>query len=223
MSEIADNRRARGATTKNALMRAAEQLIAERGMENTSIREIVAAANQKNESALQYHFKNLSGLLDAIRDERSLQVQALRAEALAELPDNVTPDLRTLCSLMVTPTFELARNNPEFRNYIKAFGHQAALSGPSPLRTVSQKGAGGESGARLGTLLREALPHLSNDAFRRRMEAAVMLCSAQMYHEARNRNAFRGKHADLTLNSLIDALVGLLDAPVSEETQKFIT
>ena len=43
-------------------MHAAEKLIGERGMANVSIRDIVSAAGQKNESALQYHFKNLNGL-----------------------------------------------------------------------------------------------------------------------------------------------------------------
>ena len=41
-------------------MRAAEKLIAQAGVENVSIRKIIAAAGQKNESALQYHFKNLT-------------------------------------------------------------------------------------------------------------------------------------------------------------------
>ena len=65
-----DNRRARSEATKHALMRAAEKLVADGGMENLSIREIVAIANQKNESALQYHFKNLTGLLNFKHDVR---------------------------------------------------------------------------------------------------------------------------------------------------------
>ena len=59
-------------------MRAAEQLIAERGIENVSIRDIVSAANQKNESVLQYHFKNLTGLIEAIQLTRSAQTQEKR-------------------------------------------------------------------------------------------------------------------------------------------------
>lgn len=37
------------------------------------------------------------------------------------------PDLRQLCGLMVRPAFELARARPDFRRYVKAFGHQLAL------------------------------------------------------------------------------------------------
>ena len=224
MSEVAkpltDNRRARSEATKNALMRAAEKLVAEGGMENLSIREIVAVAEQKNESALQYHFKNLTGLLDAIHTERSEQVQAKRAESLATaLEASSEPSLRQLCLLMVEPTFQLARADVEFHRYVKAFGHELAISDSSPLEIVSTKGGGGVSGQETGALLRKVLPHLDEDDYRRRMEAAIRLCSASMHHQAKQKQAFRGQQADLFLHNLVDALVGLLSAPVSPETQ----
>lgn len=215
-----DSRRARSEATKNAIMRAAEKLTAKSGVENLSIKEIVSAAGQKNESALQYHFKNLSSLLSAIHKERALQIQAERAARLtAVLERSPAPALRQLCTLMVEPTFQLARADVEFRRYVKAFGHQLAITDASPLKVVSTKGGGGASGQQIGDLLRQALPHLEESDYRRRMEAAIMLCSASMYHQARQQNSFRGPQSDLFLHSLIDALVGLLSAPVSPETQ----
>ena len=189
-------------------------------MENLSIRELGAVAGQKNESALQYHFRNLTGLLEAIHSERSEQVQARRAESLSVvLEKSSEPSLRQLCTLMVEPTFRLARANVEFRRYVKAFGHELAISEASPLKAVSKKGGGGLSGQKIGALLRKALPHLGEETYRKRMEAAIMLCSASMYHQARQKNAFRGHQSDLFLHNLIDALVGLMNAPVSAETQ----
>ncbi len=163
MEKTIDSRRARSEATKNALMRAAEQLIAERGVENVSIREIVACAKQKNESALQYHFKNLSGLLIAIHAERSTQIQQKRAEFLDEtLCDPHDPSLRELCTLMVEPSFQLARASLEFRRYVKAFGHELMM-GTSPLEVLTGKGGGGgASGAQVGALLRSALSHLDD-------------------------------------------------------------
>lgn len=200
-------------------MRAAEKLIAEAGVENISIREIVAVAGQKNESALQYHFKNLTGLLDAIHTQRSEQAQAKRAEFLSAVLKNSTePSLRQLCALMVEPTFYLARSDVEFRRYIKAFGHELAISDVSPLKAVTAKGGGGASGQQTGVLLRKVLPHLRDDHYLKRMEAAIMLCSASMYHQAKQKDAFRGHQSDLFIHNLIDALVGLLSAPVSAET-----
>ena len=203
-------------------MRAAEKLISENGVENVSIREIVAAAGQKNESALQYHFASLTGLIDAILEERAAQIQDKRDALLsATLGDKPEPSLRQLCALMVQPTFDLARSNVDFRRYIKAFGHQLAqTTNASPLHTVSTKGgAGGSSGVQLAHMLRGALPHLDEQDYLRRMDAAVILCSTSMYHQARQKGAFRGQQSELFYQHLLDALYGLLNAPVSAETK----
>lgn len=224
MQKNIDNRRARSNDTKNALMRAAEKLIAERGMENVSIRDIVSTAGQKNESALQYHFKNLTGLIDAILQERSEQTHVKRAELIDTLlARGSDPTLREICMLMVQPSFDLARASMDFRRYIKAFGHELVLTETSPLAEVTTRGGGGMSGKQTARMLKAALPHLDADAYLRRMEAAVRLCSASMYHQARQKNAFKGEQAELFMHSLIDALVGLLSAPVSPETKALAT
>ena len=214
-----DSRIARSQATRKALQHAAERLIAERGLESVSIRDIVSTAGQKNESALQYHFKNLKGLISAIQAERSSETQSKRAEMLnAMLSDTGQPNLRQVCTLMVQPPFDLARSSVGFRRYIKAFGHELVLTETSALARATRQG-GGSSGQHLAMLLKSALPHLDEDAYRRRMESAVRLCSVSMYHQARQKNAFRGKQSELFLHSLIDALAGLLSAPESGQTK----
>ena len=199
-------------------MRAAEKLIAERGIENVSIREIVDAAGQKNESALQYHFQNLNGLITALHASRDAEIRAKRSvllQALGEEP--FEPSLRQICKLMVAPAFELARAKPDFRCYIKAFGHEITLAEESTLIMTSRKG--GQGARQTGILLRKALHHLDDDAFQRRMDGALRFVSASMSNHARQNGAFRGVHAELFFSSLIDALVGLLSAPLSDETK----
>ena len=214
-----DSRIARSQATRKALQHAAEKLIAERGLESVSIRDIVSNAGQKNESALQYHFKNLKGLISTIHVERSAETQSKRAEMLnTMLTDTGQPSLHQVCALMVQPPFDLARSSVGFRRYIKAFGHELALTETSALAKATRQGGGGSSGQHLAVLLRAALPHLDEDAYRRRMETAVRLSSASMFHQARQKNAFRGKQSDLFLHSLIDALAGLLSAPESGQT-----
>ena len=215
-----DNRQARSNATKSALMRAAEHLIAKHGMENVSISDIVAAAEQKNQSALQYHFTNLRGLIDAIVLARSEQTHNRRAELIEALfAKSERPTLREICMLMVYPAFSLARENPDYHRYIKAFGHQLMLSETSLLPMVRRHGGGGASGIQTDELLRLALPHLKGADFERRMEAAIRLCSASMYHQARQKNAFNGKQSQQFLYSLVDAIVGLLSGPVSDESK----
>jgi len=218
---VQDNRLTRGEITKQALMRAAEKLIADRGIENVSIRDIVQEAGQKNESALQYHFKNLAGLITALHAARDEQVQAKRQSYLAELSDRSSPpSLRDICEVMVAPAFELARAQPDYRRYVKAFGHEITLADESAVKFVNRKG--GQSAQATGELLRAALPELDRAAFERRLDGALRFISASMVHHAQQKNAFRGLSGDLFYHSLIDALTGLLSAPVSPDTRAIV-
>ena len=68
-------RQARTVATRTRLMRAMERLCAQHGVENVTVRAVVEAAGQKNESALQYHFKNREGLIHAIHKSPFVQTQ----------------------------------------------------------------------------------------------------------------------------------------------------
>lgn len=218
--ESPDGQKARSLTTQTSLMEAAEKLIAKNGIENVSIKQIVREAGQKNESALQYHFKNLKGLISAINFRRNEQTQVKREELIAELDSaNTQPALRDLCRLMIMPTYLLAKADAKYRRHIIGFSHTIALAEESALVKVSSHGGGGKSGVRTGELLRAALPHLDEATYRQRMEFAVRMTSATMGHHARQKNAFKGTAADLFVSQLIDALDGLLSAPVSRETK----
>ena len=123
---------------------------------------------------------------------------------------------------MVLPTYLLARADPNFRRYVVGFSHEVALAEDSALTKISKTGGGGESGQKTGELLRVALPHLDEQAYRQRMEFAIRMSSISMGNHARKKHAFRGLEAELFLSGLLDALEGLLGAPVSKETKAFI-
>lgn len=215
-----DSRQARSDATKNALMRAAEKLIAERGIGNVSISDIVAAAKQKNQSALQYHFSNLGGLIDAVLQTRSEETHIRRAELIdVLLARSSQPSLREICMLMVYPAFSLAQESSEYHDYVRAFGHQLVLSEASLLPIVKRRGGGGASGEKTAELLKTALPHLTPAHYQQRMEAAVRLCSASMYYQARQPEGFKGAQAEGFLHGLVDAIVGLMSGPVSEQSK----
>jgi len=213
-----DSRRSRGEATRRSLMRAAEKLIAKHGIENVTIRDILTAAGQKNTSALQYHFGNLQGLVMALRRSRNNEVKTRRTALIKQtLTENPTPSLRDICRLMVAPAFELAQSDPGFRRYVKAFGQEIVLADTSALTLVNQ--TGGESVERIGLLLRQSLSQLDDEAYERRVDGALRFISAAMVHHARGKNAFKGAAAEVFFSSLIDAAVGLLSAPESEETR----
>lgn len=208
-----NGQKTRSLATQTALMEAAESLIAEHGVHNVSIKDIVLKAEQKNPSVLQYHFKNLQGLIDAIHQRRNQQTHVKRAELLAEKQSSKSaPTLRNLCELMVYPTFLLAKADKQYRAYVAAFSLEIALTDKSAYALVSHSGGGGESGQRLGKLLRAALPDLDDATYTARMDLAVRMCSAAMCNHMRQKGAMSGPKADFFINNLVDALAGLLAA-----------
>src|SRR3954447_16914991 len=71
----------RGDSARSAVLDAAERLFAERGIEAVSLRDVCAAAQQRNHSAAQYHFGDRQGLVAAVF-ERRMRVVGDRRHAL---------------------------------------------------------------------------------------------------------------------------------------------
>ena len=88
--------------TRLALMRAAEQLFAQQGVDRVSLREIAIAAGQRNVSAATYHFGSKRELIEAILERHSIPVQDTWAPALAADPEHRL-GLHELLELLVKP------------------------------------------------------------------------------------------------------------------------
>lgn len=89
--------------TRRRIIDAAEQLFAEKGVEATSLLEIAKAAGQKNRGALQYHFENKEGLLDAVLDKHNETIAARRLEMLEALEQQGEYTLTELVEALVIP------------------------------------------------------------------------------------------------------------------------
>ncbi len=216
--QAANGQQSRSLVTQIALMEAAEKLMAERGAHQVSIKEIVAEAGQKNPSALQYHFKNLQGLVEAIHDRRSEQTRTKRAQMLTERQSQTGElELRDLCELMFVPSFLLAKSDVNYRQYVKAFSFDIATASDSALQQANKVGGGG--GAQLAALLRKNLKHLDDKAYLARMELAVRTCSSAIGSYFRQKSPVKGPQADFFVSNVIDALEGLLSAPTSKQTK----
>jgi AcrR family transcriptional regulator len=72
-----------GEQTRQALIDAAEQLFAARGVSTVPLGEVTASAGQRNTSAVNFHFDDRDGLLAAIQDRHLPQIAA-RAEEIYE-------------------------------------------------------------------------------------------------------------------------------------------
>jgi len=215
---VVEARQARAVDTRNRLMRAMEKLSAEKGSENVSVKELIEEAGQKNESVLQYHFGSKAGLLAAIHKARFTQTQVKRREMLAEsLAKKTSPSVRELCHLLVGPTFQLCKSDPGHRQWAKAWGAKnAALVRPTLEEEMIDEG---NSVQIISNLLKSSLPHLDDTMFENRCLNVVRFSNLSMSNQAREKGGFSGRKAELFLSNLVDLLVGMFMAEVSEETE----
>ncbi|UTW55772.1 TetR/AcrR family transcriptional regulator [Kordiimonas sp. SCSIO 12610] len=106
----------RADVTRAALIRAAEKLIATKGLADVSTREILRTAGQRNQSALQYHFGSKNGLIRAAINERTLLIDEKRIEMLDALGEN--PSLTDLLDVFIRPLAELAEHEDAGVDYV---------------------------------------------------------------------------------------------------------
>lgn len=90
--------RTSGPTTRDRLIRAAEELFAAQGVDGAQLRDIVALAGQSNPSAVQYHFGSRAGLVDAVMAGRQQRTEQVLAPLLDAAPD----DTHALVEALVT-------------------------------------------------------------------------------------------------------------------------
>ena len=95
--------------TRDKLLDAAAALFAERGVANVSLAEIVRAADQRNRSALHYHFGGRDQVVEAIlaRDVPALRERRLALLATAQAAP--ADDVRSVAEALVRPVTELAQ------------------------------------------------------------------------------------------------------------------
>ncbi|MFE7723506.1 TetR/AcrR family transcriptional regulator [Nocardia rhizosphaerihabitans] len=115
------------------ILLAAERLFAERGVSHVSMREISAAAGQRNNSAVQYHFKDKRALLWALYDMRMVPLNTRRN---AVLDNCAAHTVRTSVDAFIRPLGEavveaggrtayarfLNRHLTEMRRLVEEFG-----------------------------------------------------------------------------------------------------
>lgn len=88
-------------TTRTRLLDEAERLFARRGIDRVTSREILDAAEQRNVSAVSYHFGSREGLLLEILARRGGPVDEQRARCRAAL--GVVPGVADLVNCLVVP------------------------------------------------------------------------------------------------------------------------
>jgi AcrR family transcriptional regulator len=196
--------------TKERLLREAERLFARRGLYQVTVREITEAAEQRNVSALNYHFGSREGLLDSILSRHGDPIDVARGEML----DHVGRDAptRELVEALVVPyAANLAREGD--RDYLRIV---AQLSAQFSTWREPAPGTGPYLREILG-LLEARPPELPAAVRRERVVEMIMLMTVAMAERARVLDAHK-REPELDeptfVENLTDVLVGVLEAPV---------
>jgi AcrR family transcriptional regulator len=96
------------------LLAAAERLFATRGLEVPN-REIVATAEQHNQSAITYHFASRAGLIDAVCERHETPIAQHRQQLMARLPGPEDRTTRQLVEAHIQPlAAEILRCAPSY-------------------------------------------------------------------------------------------------------------
>src|SRR5271155_3620559 len=104
----------RPAAGRRRLLAAAEQLFATRGLEVPN-REIVATADQHNQSAIIYHFASRAGLIDAVCEQHETPIAEHRRHLIARLPGPRDRTTRQLVEAHIQPlAAEMLRCAPSY-------------------------------------------------------------------------------------------------------------
>jgi AcrR family transcriptional regulator len=197
------------------LLRTAERLFAQRGIDAVSLREIGVAAGHRNNSAAQYHFGSKQGLLNAIFEYRMRPINARRLEMLAILErDGRTGDLRALVEAFVIPLAEAQRRGSFYARFLAQ-----VLGGPAeaPLAALEMDVLEG-----MRRFLKHAdacLAHLSPRLRTLRLRLAAGLMIRALADHERSLETARAGAVPLPalVADLVDVVVGMLMAPAARK------
>lgn len=225
MSNTSDTPRdSRSQRTREAIVRAAEKLFARHGVEGVSLNTITRAAKQSNRNAIQYHFGNKTGLLQAIFDKHAPEVAVRRGQLVDQLSAEGASDETVIASALVLPLVEKLEDDD---------GGEAFIHISAELITTNTLGYRLPQKHSL-QLVRESkiasitagLKHLPQAV----LEQRILLMNVLAFHgisdfaRVRNDPNYKGLVGDteFVVSNLVDSVSSLLSAPPSAKTLELL-
>jgi len=203
--------------TRLRLMQAAERLFGERGLHAVTLKEINAAAGQRNESALHYHFGSKQRLVQAILEHRVAAVDRVRMDRVEALvAARGTHDLKAIIRATFEPLTGLLDTEEGVR-FVR-FSSQVLNDPDFDLPTLALK-SGFEGISRANALIVAVLGDLVPEVAVQRQRLMVEMVLTSLALWTRRPDAMVNEPARrFFVESLFDAVAGALAAPVSQET-----
>lgn len=208
--------------TRTKLILTAERLLSEGGISSTPLRRITQEANQRNESAIHYHFGSRQGVVEAILDLRTPKLNTTRLELLETLrirADGHPLSSREVATTMVDPLADYLRETRGEGYYLRFLGmlwlDQAIWS-----ELIGQTRDEGLMVA-LAALIR-ANPHVPVPVVRQRFGLAIQMSTYSLARLEKFAGElgvkFDWSRAEVQIAGIIDAIAAIFDAPLSPDT-----
>lgn len=195
------------ADTRLALLRAAERLFAEKGVDAVSMRQIAAAAGQGNHSAVHYHFADKKTLINAVLERHSDPIQAGWIATVAHLAAQDRDSLEELVGLMVRPLVQKLDDPDGGADYLLVVA-ELVTSRSFPITEMPATAAPGIMALSAAMMRRMAAVPMHLMPLRMMRSAAVLYTSIADYH--RLVKVGMPIPREEFVNDLIASMVGLL-------------
>ena len=199
-----DRTNVRGEATRELIILTAERLFAERGIEAVPLQDIGAAADQRNNFAVQYHFGDRENLVQAIAEYRARSLMEVNERLISELMASgrgptVGDFVRAFVTALSANLDPRSYFLPFISRYISERGGYAGLAGAVPAASVTM----------LSSILAGLLPHHPKALLDERWEN---LFTSAVHTLARYQVATRNGSLPAPIDYLIADLVRTLTA-----------
>jgi AcrR family transcriptional regulator len=203
--------------TRARIIRAAEQLFAERGLNGVSLREINRAAGQSNTGAVQYHFGDRDGLVRAVIDKHRRDSEPRRHALLDQYEAAGLDDLRALAAALVLPAAAKLSDDDGGREYLRVAAEY--YSRPASIAELIPERDPNASMERWNRLLDVLVPVAREPALRSRLPAIRFT-----FVELSRRAAGPPRPDDaLFVSHLVDMVTAVLTTRHSEQTTRLLS
>ncbi len=211
--------------TKERILLAAEELVAQEGFDRVSLRDITAAADV-NLAAVHYHYGSKDGLIDALltRYIRPINLDRLRLleHAEAEFGEKPVPVERILEAFMRPMLDRLSHHGISAMLFFKMVGRcmsERSYRLPDALMPVFEQVA-----ARYVQALRRTLPDVPEDVILWRMHFVFGSVAHTLAHAENLHKISLGRSGEVTPELVMKRLIAFtsagLRAAVNEESGK---
>jgi AcrR family transcriptional regulator len=206
-----DRPNSRGDATRLRILLKAEELFAQHGIAAVPLRDIGIAAGQKNNVAVQYHFRDRDTLVREIAGYRAVVGEAVRSEMLAELL--ASGRALTVRDVVRAYMASLSCHLEPGDHYLAFLARYTAERGSF----AGLEGLGGQSTIYTFTaMLRRLLPDVPEAVLGERWD--VMMTSA-LHTMARYQTAQRAGTLPAPLPVLVDDLVSFFAAALAAPSE----